>query len=426
MDGEQDKKIQLDDDALKMLEQKASNLGRSNFEKQKEIFERINGGETKVSHPSESTNHSNAPIKNLRTFQGDVAEAIKNQNLSIGSIALEEQKRKVRRENESDQIQPGEKPFNELARIPGKRHPPGLPEVTYRTPKPPEAVPVAIIKEPRVVVEKKARNPELVRNTLTIVVSAILVLLGIGSLVGFYLLQKKPPTLSTPSPVDQTIISFSNKEIIPIENLGREELIVKINAIKDAQGGSDNQITYIALTKQVDNEAVPVSLTEFLAILKTSIPPATLRSFKNQFMLGMEYNGRNQPFIIIKLSSFDNAFAGMLAWEKTLNSDLGVIFSRRSIPITSNTPTASTDENQSSTTPPTTQPVTRIVNTDANANSNFEDVTIQNKDARVLKNSRGEEVMLYSFLDQNTLLITSGASSFHDILNKYLASQLVR
>ena len=59
-------------------------------------------------------------------------------------------------------------------------------------------------------------------------------------------------------------------------------------------------------------------------------------------------------------------------------------------------------------------------------NTSFEDITIKNKDARILKNNRNDTVLLYSFLDKNTLLITSSESVFQDLANRLISKAFLR
>lgn len=440
MPGEPDNTFQFADETINEVGKKALDAGRENFEKEKDIFERINGvSPDTVEKPAginptpETTEapikpNPKAPdvvIKNLRTFQGDVAEAIKKQNASVITIAMAEKNRDAKKEaanQNSEVIQTHE---NELQRILGKKIPPGLPKEPTPTPKKMEAPVIAKkITYTESTEPKRKIDPEFIRNALTIGGSVLLILLGIGAVIGFYILQKKP-TVAPPQKVDQTIVAFNTKTEIETAGLTRDALILKLNTIRESSAGTQNDVAYVALTKKAESGTVSISTTELFGILSTSIPASTIRAFGDQFMFGMYSLQRNEPFLIIKVTSFDNAFAGMLAWEKTLNTDIGAIFSSRSIPITSLAP-AQNAGTVTATTSTSTAPVTKVVNVDALIKTEFEDITIQNKDARVLKNSRGDDIVLYSFLDQNTILITSSQKAFHEILNKFIAEKLVR
>ena len=60
-------------------------------------------------------------------------------------------------------------------------------------------------------------------------------------------------------------------------------------------------------------------------------------------MIGVySWNG-NQPFIILKTDSYENAFAGMLSWEKNIAGDLSALFPRN-IPPPMEETTATTEQ----------------------------------------------------------------------------------
>jgi hypothetical protein len=84
----------------------------------------------------------------------------------------------------------------------------------------------------------------------------------------------------------------------------------------------------------------------------------------------------------------------MLKWEKDMPSDLEKIFE---IPKDNST-------------------TTKV----------FIDEAIRNKDLRVLKDINNKTVLVYSFIDKNTLVITKNENLFNAILAKYLTSQNVR
>lgn len=433
MAGENDNKFNFADETINEVGKKAVDAGREHFEKEKDIFERINGiAPEAISTPNYSEEQKEAPvkpnpkapnvvIKNLRTFQGDVAEAIKKQNASVITIAMAEKNREAKKQSGSAKPEDFITHENELQRILGKKTPPGLPKEpapTLPTVEKPVLPRTEIYKEE----PKKKVSPEFIKNALTISGSVLLILLGVGAIIGFYILQEKP-SVAPPQKVDQTIVAFNSKTEIETAGIQRDNLILKLNSLREGTLGNPNDIQYIALTKKTDTDTVSISTGELFAILSTGIPASTIRAFGDQFMLGLYTLQRNEPFLIIKVTSFDNAFAGMLAWEKTMNKDIGSIFSSRSIPITS-VPASNTFPNATSST--STAPVTRVVNVDSLIKSEFEDITIQNKDARVLKNTRGDDIVLYSFLDQNTILITSSQKAFYEILNKFIAEKLVR
>jgi hypothetical protein len=84
----------------------------------------------------------------------------------------------------------------------------------------------------------------------------------------------------------------------------------------------------------------------------------------------------------------------MLKWEKTMAQDLGGLFE---IPADTGTSTEI-----------------------------FLDEALRNKDLRILQDNGGKTILLYSFIDKQTLLITKNENVFNAILAKYLTSKTTR
>ncbi len=127
-------------------------------------------------------------------------------------------------------------------------------------------------------------------------------------------------------------------------------------------------------------------------------PPSNwVRALDSLFMLGIlgqsAETGGNQTFLLMKLDSFDNAYSGMLDWERDIDTDLLPLF---------RTPDASST------------PATWV------------DVTIKNKDARALHDASGKTELIYSFYNQNLLIITGNENALRAILNELDTQSLSR
>lgn len=121
-------------------------------------------------------------------------------------------------------------------------------------------------------------------------------------------------------------------------------------------------------------------------------PGPLLRSFGKDFMLG---SFGQSIFLLIDLVSFENAFAGMLEWEKNLTADIGPIFATREILRES-----------------TSTPV-------------FIDVADRNKDVRALELG-GEQTLFYSFFDNNMVIITDSIDTLRIIIDRLTREKLSR
>lgn len=285
-------------------------------------------------------------LKQIRTFQGDVAGALERQNESLFSIQQIEQ----------------------LKRASGGT----VPEVS----------------EP----DNSGKRREYF---FLIIGSIFFVGLGVvGAWYGYqeYLRKTAPPVVIAP---ESRLISIQESVDIDATGITREALLTKIS---EESSSTKKGIKHLVLRRGVEATAPLVSTTELLQTLKVQAPGALVRSFDPIFMLGNLGDEGGGRFLIIKLSSFDNAFAGMLTWEKTLGQDLGVIFSTN----------------------------TEIQEVETGAT--FKDVIYTNKDVRVLSAGTGtstKPVLMYSFFDNKMLIITENLETLQTIIDRLTQALLV-
>ncbi len=276
-------------------------------------------------------------IKNLRTYQGDVEEAIAKNHFTTSTILIAEQKRKAQNETSN----------------------------------------------PETAINSGARNK------FFILTGALFLILGIATVsVVFYLKSRNTAVVVQNT---KALMGFSEEKIIPISDLNREKFINDILSEKLSANLQVNSVLYINTT---DTRDEPEDLENVLLILAPNMPPSLSRSFDKEYMLGIYSFGSNEPFIILTTSDFANSYSGMLKWEKDMVLDLGKIFS---IPqyVGSSTP-------------------------------EFKDEAMKNKDLRVLKSSDKKTVLLYSFIDKNTLVITTNGDILNAIIGKYSISKQIR
>ena len=167
-----------------------------------------------------------------------------------------------------------------------------------------------------------------------------------------------------------------------------EQVSIRLGNVKD-----------FYLTQGQDKNENNISSTKFLNLIKAHIPSEILRSLRPEYAFGMHnYNG-NQRFLILKIGSYSNAFSGMLAWEMDLWSDFKVLFSL---------PDISKNGQVRGIETPT-----------------FQDAIYSNKDCRVVKDSSGNVLLLYSIIDANTIVITTSSDTLREIISRSLKAQTV-
>lgn len=284
----------------------------------------------------------NKPLKQIRTFQGDVAEALGKQQESLVSIQRAEQARK---------------------------------EVT------------------KSLTEAEEKSGSTKKQFFLLLLSSLLLFtLSVAGI--WYAYKAFVEKTATPIPVAPAnrFISPSSEFSINFTSIPRETFIASLN--KATSDLSNGEIRHIVLKKTLGDEESLLPISKFLETLDSRAPGSLVRAFESDFMLGAINNGAtSSTFLIIKLSSFENAFAGMLLWEKDMRADIGSIFS--------------------------TADILKELPTD----SVFVDITDKNKDIRSIT-FNNKPVLLYSFLDSKILIITDSLETLRTVVERLTQERL--
>ncbi|MDO8728855.1 MAG: hypothetical protein Q7K26_03065 [bacterium] len=281
-------------------------------------------------------------LKQIRTFQGDVAEALQKERGSLVSIQQAEHLKKGSIQSNAD--------------APG---------------------------------ENAKKRTELFNLILG---SVILFALGIGGAWFAYnefVRRSATPIMTAPAnrfiPIDaETTLNFATTS--------REIFITTLtSAVQNVEAREIRQVVFI---KKEGAKETPYLFptSEFLEKLKTRAPGSLIRAFDPLFMFGAF---GESTFLIIKLTSFENAFAGMLTWEKNLSQDIGPLFATAE--LLKNNP----------------------------AELVFTDITDKNKDVRILT-IKDQPALLYSFFDNNMLIITDNIETLRVLIDRLTRGKLSR
>ncbi|MDP3975840.1 MAG: hypothetical protein Q8P95_02895 [bacterium] len=287
------------------------------------------------------TGPGETPLRQIRTFQGDVADALQRQKGSLVSIQQAEHLK--------------------------QRSGPAGPEA------------------PRVNSNSKAESFFLLLGSL--------MLFGLGTLgawYGYHEFVRRTATPLAALPANR-FVSADSQVAINAGNLPRETLINTLSeALRGVPAGTVKHV--ILLKAGTEKETSLLETDEFIEALGTQAPGSLVRAFDPLFMLGAS---GESIFLIIKLSSFENAFAGMLVWEKNLPQDVGALFA--------------------------TAPLLRNLTPE----SVFTDITDRNKDARMLAVGN-QPILIYSFFDNNMLIITDSIETLHIVIERLTREKLSR
>lgn len=301
-------------------------------------------------------------LKILRTYKGDLAQMMDTRKESLVSITAAESARRSRDKN-----------FTSVAQS-----------------------------------DREELRKSFIKKIWIIAISAILIMLGAGS--SFYFYGKTySGAVETKLKIPSIIFADDEKEF-DIANLSSGQILNEIDIIKNSADLTIGRIRNIFIAESfIDENGLErkkfVSSSDFLNLINAQISTSFLRSLSPAFMVGAHIFDGNQPFLIFKTNFYENAFAGMLGWEKNIIDDLFPLFK---------TPTEETTS------------AGAVTNTSAFEPTIFSDLVIKNKDARALKSADGKIILLYSFIDKNTIVITTNENTFSEILTRFASSRTLR
>ena len=222
--------------------------------------------------PTEASSQAK-PI--VRTYQSDLAQALKEKKGSIVSIAAAEEKRRQKHD---------------------------------------------IVFEPDAEAARKKKW-----FLFSAIALAIVGIIGLGFL--FFGKQKVTPIEKTPFVVPSVIFVNMQKEM-SIDEETRDMFVSKIAKEIKAANIRLDFIEHIFFTKKQADVKTLVSVRDFFALSSEHIQPSLLRSFEGDYVLGIHAFNGNIPFFIVRLNSFENAFSGMLKWETFMADDILPIFGK--------------------------------------------------------------------------------------------------
>ena len=247
------------------------------------------------------------------------------------------------------------------------------------------------------------------RSAYLLAMSGVLVIGGLIALGAYYLINHQP---SAPLPVitqAHTVVDTQGTKEIIVDD--KHPLMAEIIKARSEPVGIAGQIIEL----RVKENGKTVDAQRLASLLSNTIPTWLVRTFDTESYLNGLYAVNNswQPVFIFKVSSYDSGYSGMLKWEETIGDDLK--------PLLASKPIAAPTQNSNTT-------ASSTVSTSANPiiPTSFKDALIRNKDVRVLEDNSGRRLILYSFADQNTLVITTSEQALSEVFARLTTSQFVR
>lgn len=260
---------------------------------------------------------------------------------------------------------------------------------------------VALEEEKRHRIED--RTPVRIRShsLLTLFIVSLLVGTGVLALVAVYIVMGQRSIQSDAT--QRSAILFAEQTVpFPVTSEAPADLRRTLASARDSGSLTLGAILQIVPVDTVTDPSgavstTPITFEEFLTALGTRAPAELSRALGDDFFFGMHTVDENAPVIIVPVSSYERAFAAMLAWEKDMNADLEPLFTPLSPQTTASDGTL----------------VRRV----------FEDTVIRNYDVRALKDDAGTVQLYYSFPTRNVLIIAESVYSFAEVLGRLRADR---
>jgi hypothetical protein len=147
---------------------------------------------------------------------------------------------------------------------------------------------------------------------------------------------------------------------------------------------SSSDITRMYPTRTTSSTSHPVPSAEFLTYIQAHLSSYSQEMLNPEFVIGGIRTTETVPFIIFTTSNFDRFFVDMLTWETHMQADFAPLFG-----------------------------------TTVSTSTQFTDSVKNNLPVRILYDERNNEVMLYTFITKNTVLITATSDALEKLISRF-------
>jgi len=292
-------------------------------------------------------NEDESSMKLVRTYQADVVETMKKQKSSLTSMVLAEKEKK----------------------------------------------------------QGQTTHKKILDKKIIILIASIVIIFVVGYF-GYQMVKPNSPEITeiTEQKISTLILPNYKRELY-VDRIKRDNIV---NALEQQDNETSIPLGYVIqfyLTTEdasksfiIEGESdykLLVTTESFFDGIEAKIPDSLIRNLGQDFIIGYHSSLGNNPFLILEVKSYNNAFAGMLDWEKTMFRDLSPTFVRQDSSI-------SLDNNP------------------------FQDIVVSNKDVRAILNEKGKIELAYSFPNPETLIIANNETTLQEIYRRVTNARLER
>ncbi len=162
-----------------------------------------------------------------------------------------------------------------------------------------------------------------------------IILISVGLVGSYYLFQKKETVAPIITNNFETFINYDLYSAIDVTNITNQNNL--INVIEENNLLNVGQVEAIFLSKKINELEEKLNTKDFLSLIESSAPGTLVRSLSEKYLLG-EYittEKKSVKFLIFETNNYAQTYASMLEWEKTLLKDLFIILNLKNIPTES-------------------------------------------------------------------------------------------
>ncbi len=255
-----------------------------------------------------------------------------------------------------------------------------------------------IHEEEKYEAEKIKLSPESKKNELFMIISVVLVAIAVAILAYLWFSSDDKVNTVPVAPVAASIIFTDDTTFKEVDGLNKEKIEELISSETSNTKVKVGGVEGIYLT---EGQKV-IGLKRFNDLIKGNLTGDQLGLMGDNFLLGAFKSGLSSvspnigdPFMLLKVKSFTDIFPVMRAWENKMLYDLGGLFG-----------------------------VTLSPDTNYLFTKSFEDGIVSNKNARILRDNNGGIVLMYVFINDNSIVITNSELATNEVILRINSSQI--
>lgn len=248
---------------------------------------------------------------------------------------------------------------------------------------------IALAEQARQKDVKESKDPTSTRNIIVALIGVAFIVAGIMIFIYAFSQRESDVAVSPLQSITPGIIYTENQTQTDITNITRGSLFGIIKSSAAANFAENNTMVNIFLTSK-QNPRFQVSAMAFFDKLDIEIPETLRNSITGEFMLGSYKTDDNgKLFLILKVKEYTQSFNAMKDWEVSMVNDLVRLFQIDPSAYTGNIFLAP-----------------------------FRDRVLFNKEMRAVYDEDGRLVLLYTYIDRNTVVVTTDQSIVSEIINR--------